>query len=447
MRPWVLLLVGCSGDSDKGTRLTAAERLDPASCASCHPDHHASWSLSMHAHAGEDPVFRAMNAYGQRQTNGELGDFCVSCHAPLALALGATTDGTNLDVVDPVLQGITCAVCHQIDAVTGDHNNATSWSPGPTFLGGLDRPLATPAHDSQYSLLHDRERAQSAELCGACHDVVTPAGVHLERTFLEWQDSVYSVEEAGVQQTCGSCHMRGSDGQAADVVGAPGRRVHDHAMPGLDIDLTGDPVADRQAELVQDALDSTVLLTLEVYDYGAGTGVNVALDNIAAGHSFPSGAAHDRRAWVEVVARDDAGVVLWSTGRVGAQQSLRDAMATDSTLWWLGDRAWASDGADAHMFWEVADVESQLLAPPSRLSSDDPAYEEPHQVRTFDMGVVFPATVEAAIHIRPIGLDVLDILVDSGDLDSAVRDRLPTFTLAGSVATWSAADEADESER
>jgi hypothetical protein len=39
----------------------------------------------MHAYAAEDPVFLAMNARGQRETQGALGAFCVNCHAPLAV--------------------------------------------------------------------------------------------------------------------------------------------------------------------------------------------------------------------------------------------------------------------------------------------------------------------------------------------------------------------------
>ena len=400
----------------------------------------------MHAYAAEDPVFRAMNAYGQRQTNGELGDFCVQCHAPVALAEGATTDGTNLDSVSPALLGVTCTTCHQIDAVTGDHNNATRWLPDAFFRGPLDRPLDTPAHGHTRSALLDRDQPESASMCGACHDVITPAGVHLERTFLEWQHSQYSVAEVGLQQTCGSCHMPGRDGKAASVPDAPRRRIHSHAMPGVDVALTDFPEADTQLELVQDALDSTVWLQLEVFDYGLGTGVTVALDNIAAGHDFPSGAAHDRRAWVEVVARDDAGAVLWSSGLVDDGQSLRDAMAADPDLWWLGDRARTNTGDDAHMFWEVATVEQAALVAPSRFDADDPLYEEPHVARTFDMGPVWPSTVEAVVRIRPIGRDVLDILVASGDLDPSVRDALPTFTLGGSAVTWTAAADTGEPE-
>ncbi|HEY1909129.1 MAG TPA: multiheme c-type cytochrome, partial [Myxococcaceae bacterium] len=57
--------------------LTRAQLLDPAVCQSCHPDQYSEWAGSMHAYSTKDPVFRAMNARGQRETDGGLGSFCV----------------------------------------------------------------------------------------------------------------------------------------------------------------------------------------------------------------------------------------------------------------------------------------------------------------------------------------------------------------------------------
>jgi len=34
---------------------------------------------------------------GQRDTNGAVGGFCISCHAPMALRTGASENGDNLD--------------------------------------------------------------------------------------------------------------------------------------------------------------------------------------------------------------------------------------------------------------------------------------------------------------------------------------------------------------
>lgn len=82
--------------------------LDPETCAECHPQHYDEWLGSMHAYAADDPVFLAMNARGQRETEGELGAFCVQCHAPMAVEFDLTEDGLNLDAMPQKFKGVTC---------------------------------------------------------------------------------------------------------------------------------------------------------------------------------------------------------------------------------------------------------------------------------------------------------------------------------------------------
>lgn len=40
--------------------------VDPAACASCHPDAYRERAASAHAYASDDPVFRAIVGRGQR---------------------------------------------------------------------------------------------------------------------------------------------------------------------------------------------------------------------------------------------------------------------------------------------------------------------------------------------------------------------------------------------
>ena len=49
-----------------------------------------------------------------------------------------------------------------------------------------------------------------------------------------------------------------------------------------------------------------------------------------------------------------------------------------------------------------------------------------------------PDRVTAAVHIRPLGYDLLNELASSGDLDLSALSRMPpTFTLASTVLEWS----------
>ena len=123
---WLLCLAAsCAETEDVATQvLDKEELLDPAACKDCHPAHFEEWEGSMHAYAGGDPVFVAMNARGQRETNGELGSFCVQCHAPMALRLGLTEDGLNLDELPAYTRGVTCFFCHTAEAVEGEVRGA-----------------------------------------------------------------------------------------------------------------------------------------------------------------------------------------------------------------------------------------------------------------------------------------------------------------------------------
>src|SRR5678816_89258 len=87
----VLVLAISAGCGDGGGSLPIAKLQDPETCNECHPKHVTQWSGSMHAYASDDPVFVAMNKRGQRETGGQLGTFCVKCHAPMAVELGPVT--------------------------------------------------------------------------------------------------------------------------------------------------------------------------------------------------------------------------------------------------------------------------------------------------------------------------------------------------------------------
>ena len=204
-----LAIISCAdpggGPPPPEPTFTKQQLMDPASCVECHAEHHAEWAGSMHAYASTDPIFRAINAKGQEETQGELGDFCVRCHAPVALALGLTEDGLNLDEVPDWAQGVTCYFCHSVESVNGTHNNPLALSDDGVFRGPYSDAAANTAHASTYSPLLDGDQRESADMCGACHDIVTqdPHRIHLERTYSEWKTSLFA-DEAGDFQTCAS---------------------------------------------------------------------------------------------------------------------------------------------------------------------------------------------------------------------------------------------------
>lgn len=427
----VLLALGCSGE-----RLSREEMMDPAACQRCHAEHYQEWSGSMHAYASEDPVFRAMNERGQRETNGELGDFCVQCHAPLAVREGYTDDGLNLDDVPEHMHGVTCYFCHQVVEVEGTHNNPLVLADDRTMRGGISDPVKPHAHKVEYSILHDRNEPESSEMCGSCHDIVNGNGAHIERTFSEWQGSLFALPLAMFALNCGQCHMRGRDGVAADYPGVPQRRIHSHTMPGVDLAFTAFPEKEAQLDLVSGFLDTSVFPRLCVEPEPDGdTEMFVDLENVAAGHGFPSGASADRRVWVELTAYEQD-TQVFETGVVGDSEALP---TDDPDLWRIHDTLLDDDGDPVHMFWEAYDYDGVMLPAPTALNPDDPNWIDTHQRRTWVLPGE-PDRVEMVVHVRPMGLDFLDDLIDSGDLDPTLRDEVPTFDLRFTQLVWTRED-------
>jgi len=443
-------LAAC-GDDD-GPARSVAELQDPGTCNECHPRHVTQWSGSMHAYASDDPVFVAMNKRGQRETSGALGTFCVKCHAPMAVELGLT-NGTDFDParLPAAARGVTCYFCHNVKSVADTHNNGLVLAHDQTMRGGVVDPVTSPAHHSRADRLMDSDANQS-EICGSCHDVVTPRNVALERTYQEWQTTFFSEPDPLHHLTCGSCHMRSSTDVIADAPGLdPKLRrngFHEHMWPAIDQALTAFPETAAQAAAIQRDLDAAIAVigptafASNVQPGGIcldprGT-LTVRIDSIGTAHNWPSGAAQDRRAWLEVIASDKDGNRLFGTGEV--PDRMDPEQLADPNLFGLWDRALKDDGTPAHFFWDVASVTSKLLRPPVTLDKNSPAFDHSTTV-SFDVtGVVAMIDrIEARIRIRPLAYAMLDDLVGSGDLDPAVVGRLPTLDILGTRSTWTLA--------
>ncbi|MGQ0504045.1 MAG: multiheme c-type cytochrome [Myxococcaceae bacterium] len=407
--------------------LTREALLDPVSCKGCHPDTYDDWAGSMHAYAAEDPVFIAMNRRGQRETQGAMGKFCVQCHAPVAFREGLSTDGLNLAELPSAMRGVTCFACHSVDNVEGTHNNPLRIAEDGVMRGGIRDPLRNGAHASAYSALHDRDRSESSFLCGACHDVVTDHGATIERTFAEWQVSVFGKSTGGT--SCGQCHMPQSaePRPVAAVTNAPLRRSHSHRWPAVDVALTPFPSMDLQRQEVQTALDNTLQSALCVEQ--GGRRVHVILDNVGAGHSFPSGSAQDRRLWVEILGYSGANVVYQS----GAIPLGGDITAlTDPDLWLMRDCMFDAAKAPVDMFWEAVTTEGNTLRAPVTLDITDPRYYQSHVYASYPRTGALPNPVDrvtARVLLQPVGTHVLQSLIASGDLDPAVVSAMPTFVV------------------
>jgi hypothetical protein len=432
--------VGCGGGTTT-KMLTKAELMDPVACQTCHPSQYRDWSGSMHAYASEDPVFLAMNQRGQRETAGALGDFCVKCHAPIAVREGLTTDGLNLPSLDPSVKGVTCYFCHSAASIGGAeaHNNPLTLATDGSLFGPFADPVSGTPHKSTYSPLFDLARPESAAACGTCHDIVNQHGAAVERTYQEWQSSLFADLKVG--QTCVSCHMDQVVGPASTTSRDKIRSLRTHTLAAVDLALTAFPEADAQRHGVQTLLDGALVGTLCLTD---GLKIDVTLDNVGAGHSVPSGATPDRRLWIEVVAYS-GDQVIYRTGTVPAGETL-DTI-DDPDLWVIRDCLFDENQAPTEMFWAAKTLGPFNQIPGGVLPNvtDPTTYTRSHVKNVFPLTGSLAATpdrITLKVFLKPIGDDVLRDLVASGDLDPAIAAAVPVLSpqgLIAAIAEWTPA--------
>ena len=443
-----------------GSKDTIEQLQDPATCMECHPKHVQQWSGSMHAYASDDPVFLAMNKRGQRETNGALGTFCIQCHAPMAVKLGLTT-ADNAKDFDPAAlpataRGITCYFCHNVASVGDAHNNGLALAMDDTMRGGAQNPVDSPAHSSAYDPTMASATNKST-MCGSCHDVVTPRGVALERTFTEWQGTIFAHEDPVnmLPLTCSKCHMNPSKDVIADKPGlnVPSRDqgFHDHGFPAIDKAVTPFPQLQAQADGIDAILKPAIAIKGAKPLSGAQPGgiclepnqLTVRMDTFGTGHMFPSGAAQDRRAWLEVKAYDLNGAVVFSSGDVPDGMDPEAIMDPnlDPNLVGFWDRTLKDDGTPAHFFWDVATYTSILLKPPITLVATELGYDHSTTAKFPVIGALRTSIerITARIRILPVAYSVLDQLIASGDLDPSIRAQMKVLDIPSGMAVWTKA--------
>ena len=218
---------------------------------------------------------------------------------------------------------MTCFFCHTVSAVARTHDQGATLASDDVLRGPISDPSHGASHASAYSALLDLNDVASSAMCGSCHDVQNGHGADVETTFAEWQATVYAQPNTSVSETCGACHMESSLGVAATTSGAPQRRIHDHSMAAFDVALTSFPQSDAQRTLVQQTLDASIIAKLCVTPPSGAPNVALTLDNAFVGHQFPSGAAQDRRVWVELHAFA-SGTEVFASGVVPSGESPTD---------------------------------------------------------------------------------------------------------------------------
>lgn len=291
---------GDSGVMIDLTPLPAAENLTyvpPAAveCAACHFPIYDDWTTSSHARAATNEwvldLFSGTgtpggsNGYVYRDTHdpGETG-FCATCHAPLADVF----DPGNVmldEVTGSALDGINCVACHQIDSVEGDVNalhhlgSATYRFPEEVAGNSTEYWVWGPLDDVTASIMKavPGPHFKDPRLCASCHQYTNPdTGAPGQSTYEEWLASPWA-QPGPNYRTCQDCHEPASPVDdiacTTDPVVRPGEQIRSHLFEGAT------PPQLEQAF----RLDATSVVN------GGVVQVDVEVENVGAGHSFPTG--------------------------------------------------------------------------------------------------------------------------------------------------------------
>lgn len=367
----LLVLAACGGDAAKGKREGAPESIadvgplsgsiptvpsdfgpsamrvtarDPSvrvdeveSCASCHADVAAQWQTSVHAFASFDnPIYRASVLRFRKVAGNDKSRFCGGCH-DVSLMVDRTMDGEVAPTDARAHAGVTCRMCHGIEATRADGNASFD-----VHLTPIEVPKdGDPASVARHKAAAAPKPLRTAALCSSCHraflDESTGNAHHIntQDEAGSWQRSAWAGQRASLldaevdERTCQSCHMEkepatrgdqaakngavashrfvGSHTWLAAMRGDPDALEHERAM--LRGAVTIDVAAIRHEDGKRDLLPNGAAIRP-----GEKLVVDVVARDTKVGHRFPGGVMDADDAWFEVVVRDADGKVIANAG-------------------------------------------------------------------------------------------------------------------------------------
>ncbi len=390
-------------------------------CAECHPRYVEQWAVSNHAYAMLDPLFRALTKVRQTAYAGAQDRFCQQCHSAIGTRGGEIRPGFSYADLSPVvLEGVTCEACHKVSGMAREFDSGHVLDESGPMRGTHPEPAPSSAHESVVSPLH-----ATSEFCGGCHDVTEASGLELERPYAEWTQS----PAAASGRQCQDCHMPESVGEIAS--GGPRTdTVHDHTFIGVDRALTADfildPLAatehDRRVEALLASAATVRLATAPSAPAGSLLDVVVTVRNEVEGHNLPTGSTFLRQVWLELIATDADGTVLYETGTLDADGDLRNYW---SALDPYGDEDLVSLSSS------FVDSRGQPTLFPWLASEHYSSSIPPLQERSFTYFVPTAAAAAGPIHlaVRLRFRTVAPFLLRALGLDASV-DRVLTHDLA-----------------
>ncbi|MDW5264792.1 MULTISPECIES: tetratricopeptide repeat protein [Acidobacteriaceae] len=198
---------------------------DATYCAHCHQEAYHQWRQALHSNSFREPFYRTSVNLLIKTKGIEYSRHCDSCHNPIGVLSGGLTQNSQVDRKFDQ-NGLTCTVCHSIQAVRSTSGNGGFVMGVPSVMvdeKGNRIPGEVPyseimSHTDRHVRAVMKDLYRTPEFCAACHKANLPE--HLNdfkfisafTTFDEWQNSKFSHRNpltfySGDFKTCQACHM------------------------------------------------------------------------------------------------------------------------------------------------------------------------------------------------------------------------------------------------
>ena len=446
----------------------------------CHAQIVEEWKPSAHRYAAMDPIFQGIQSVMAKQNGAESTRYCGGCHDPISLFSGTKNIFVEkLTGLDGYNEGVSCLVCHSVQKtdIQGNANFTVVqprqylWQWRTTGAARVARDFLIRSYPGEHLKLSKR-MYKAPEYCAACHkqfidqEVNRVGWVQLQNQYDNWKASHWNHKgDPAHTVECRECHMPLVDshdpaaGDSSDYNRNPYDGKHrshrflaaNNMMPNL-LHLEG---AERQSRLTEQWLQGkfpipeirakwadgpVVKMRIEAPDEvapGQRIPIRLILTSNKVGHDFPTGPLDLIQSWVELSVTDDAGKVIFASGRRNEKHFIEPG----TFLFKAEPVDQYGNLIDRHNLWEMvgvryrrslfpgySDTVEYQAACPSGISSSPRAARvgELNETRNFEFAPKAPAgkyVITAILHYRKIDQFLLNyVLGEKSGITAPVVD-------------------------
>ncbi len=327
----------------------------------CHEDIYREWSVSAHRWSSMDPAFQGIQNVMAKQNGPVSTRYCGGCHDPISLFSGTKNIfAANLTTLAGYQEGVSCIVCHAIKKtdIKGNANYVITqpqryiFEQKPGAVARFAANFLIRAYPRMHNKTFNHRLFKSPEFCAACHkqfidkEVNKVGWVQLQNQYDNWRKSHWNTPHNPRKTIeCRECHMPLQKTRADTLARNPldyNRTPFDgmhrsHRFLGANQFIPPAlklPGWQEQTALIEKWLQGKIDIPEIAGKWATGPAVPISIDAPAAvtagttvsltvgihsnkvGHDFPTGPLDIIQSWLEVEARDDAGKLVYASGRL-----------------------------------------------------------------------------------------------------------------------------------